>query len=113
MVRGFVSMRATVFLLSISLSAVCFAQDNVGDDSTVRYPASYFSEWSPVTAQDMLDRIPGLSSGGGFGGPGSFGGGGFSGPPFGAGGFGGPPEVSVEVAVVAVVLAVAAVAVRC
>ena len=48
-------------------------QDNVGDESTVRYPASYFSGWAPVTAQDMLDRIPGLSSGnnrGGFGGGG-------------------------------------------
>ena len=27
------------------------------------YPASYFAEWSPVTAQDMLDRIPGLDMG--------------------------------------------------
>ena len=40
------------------------AQDNVGEDSTVVYPANYFNEWTPVTAQDMLDRIPGLSGGG-------------------------------------------------
>ena len=40
------------------------AQDNVGEDSTVVYPANYFTEWTPVTAQDMLDRIPGLSGGG-------------------------------------------------
>ena len=89
MTQRFVSIRATVFLLLLSLSAFTRAQDNVGEDSTIRYPASYFSEWSPVTAQDMLDRIPGMSSGGGFGGPG--GGGGFRGPPPGAGGFGGPP----------------------
>ena len=40
-----------------------FGQVNVGDDSTVVYPSNYFSEWTPVTAQDMLDRIPGLSDG--------------------------------------------------
>ena len=70
----------------IGLSAqIAVAQDNVGDESTVVYPAAYFSEWIPVTAQDMLDRIPGLSGGGrgGFGGGGFSGGGGFRG--------GGPP----------------------
>ena len=46
------------------------AQDNVGEDSTVVYPANYFIEWTPVTAQDMLDRIPGLSDGRGSGGGG-------------------------------------------
>ena len=77
-------------LLSLGFIPLSFAQENVGDDSTVRYPAAYFSEWSPVTAQDMMDRIPGLSSGGGFGG--GPGGGGFRGPPgSGSGGSGGPP----------------------
>lgn len=38
------------------------AQDNVGDDSTIVYPASYFVEYAPVTAQDMLNRIPGMES---------------------------------------------------
>ena len=59
--------------LVLSLGSLASAQDNVGDESTVRYPASYFEEWAPVTAQDMMDRIPGLNSGGGRGG---FGGGG-------------------------------------
>ena len=64
-----------------------FAQDNAGDDSTIVYPASYFEEFSPVTAQDMLDRIPGMSS---RGGPGSGGG-----PPRGfTGGPGGGSNVS-------------------
>ncbi len=45
------------------------------DDAKVVYPASYFVEWSPVTAQDMLNRIPGVSGGGGGGGPGGGGGG--------------------------------------
>ena len=79
-------------ILALSIAAVnqtAFAQDNVGEDSTVRYVATYFSEWAPVTAQDMLDRIPGLDAGGGFGSPG---GGGFGGGPPGGGGFsGGPP----------------------
>ena len=86
-------------LLIAAVNQTAFAQDNVGEDSTVRYAATYFSEWAPVTAQDMLDRIPGLDAGGGFGSPGGggfgggFGGGGFSGGPppgfFGRGGGGG------------------------
>jgi hypothetical protein len=66
-----------ITLLCLSASSFSAAQENVGDESTVRYPAAYFSEWSPVTAQDMLDRIPGLSDGG-FGGGSS---GGFRGGP--------------------------------
>ncbi|MEX0965306.1 MAG: TonB-dependent receptor [Pseudohongiellaceae bacterium] len=34
-------------------------------DSTVIYTADFFSQYNPVTANDMLDRIPGLSLGGG------------------------------------------------
>ena len=75
-------------LLIVAVSQAVFAQDNLGEDSTVRYPTTYFSEWAPVTAQDMLDRIPGLDAGGSFGPPG---GGGFGGGPPGGGGFGGGP----------------------
>lgn len=41
------------------------------EDSTVVYPAEFFASYNPVTANDMLDRIPGLSidnNGGGGGG---------------------------------------------
>ena len=38
------------------------------DDSTVVYPAAFFEPYSPVSANDMLDRIPGVSVGGGGGG---------------------------------------------
>ena len=71
-------------LLNFSIAItgqLSFAQDNVGEESTVRYPASYFAEWAPVTVQDMLDRIPGLNTSGSFGSPGGFGGGGFGGGP--------------------------------
>ena len=59
------------------------AQDNVGDESTIRYPAEYFVDFNPMTAQDMVYRIPGVQtssrgrSGGGSGGRG-FGSGGSS-----------------------------------
>jgi outer membrane receptor for ferrienterochelin and colicins len=59
-------------LLVSSLAGAVNAQDNVGDESTVIYRADYFAEFNPITAQDMVDRIPGIggatSSGGGFGG---------------------------------------------
>ena len=55
-------------LMLLVFSQLATAQDNVGEESTVVYPASYFTEYSPVTAQDMLDRIPGAgTSGGGSG----------------------------------------------
>ena len=52
--------------LWISLTAISSvaAQDNVGEESTVVYNNDYFAQWSPVTAQDMIDRIPGLTQGG-------------------------------------------------
>jgi outer membrane receptor for ferrienterochelin and colicins len=78
-----IKIAGCMFLLS--LGSPISAQDSVGDDSTVRYPAAYFEEWAPVTAQDMMDRIPGLSSGGGSRGGFSSGGGG----PGGGGGGGG------------------------
>ena len=59
MFRG--SARIILSCLFVLGSQTVNAQDNVGEDSTVVYPANYFSEWTPVTAQDMLDRIPGLS----------------------------------------------------
>ena len=50
------------------------AVDAAGEnaDSTVVYTADFFAQYNPVTANDMLDRIPGISLGGG--GPGGGGG---------------------------------------
>ena len=69
--RALSSRFVTLTLLLLAAQFVS-AQDNVGDDSTVVYPASYFAEFNPVTAQDMLDRIPGVGSA--TGGGGNFGG---------------------------------------
>ncbi|MCB1670059.1 MAG: TonB-dependent receptor [Gammaproteobacteria bacterium] len=57
------------------------------DETTVTYPNSYFDQYGPVTAKDMLDRIPGLGSTTGGGPPGG-GGGGFRGGGGGGGGRG-------------------------
>jgi len=51
-----------VFLLLIAIfSLPATAQTNVGDDSTIVYPATYFAQYSPVTALDMINRIPGMN----------------------------------------------------
>jgi len=64
------------------------------DEATITYPSSYFTQYAPVTAQDMLNRIPGVGSttgggppgGGGFRGGGGGGGGGGRGFGSGSGG---------------------------
>ena len=55
----------SLLLLLAGYCSYASAQDNVGDDSTVIYPGSYFADYRPVTAQDMLNRIPGMSGSGG------------------------------------------------
>jgi len=54
---------------------VAFAQDDSSNDSTVVYTADYFAEYAPITAQDMLDRIPGQGQNSGRSGGSSSGGG--------------------------------------
>ncbi|PDH33333.1 MAG: hypothetical protein CNF02_09085 [OM182 bacterium MED-G28] len=59
------SLRALVlaFLLpfSVSLSYGQLTQpEDPSDDSTIVYPSSYFAEFFPVSANDMLNRIPGI-----------------------------------------------------
>ena len=63
----------TILTLLFSITSACVVeQDNVGDESTVVYPASYFVEYEPVTALDMLNRIPGMEQSGSSGIGGSF-----------------------------------------
>ena len=69
-------MSLRVFLLCVVFSthsSISQAQQAGENDSTVVYPADYFTEWAPITAQDMLARIPGQEDSGprgGGGGPG-------------------------------------------
>ena len=52
-----------LILLSI-IGVKGYSQDNVGDDSTILYPFSYFTQFAPRTALDMLNRIPGMTMSG-------------------------------------------------
>ncbi len=71
--RSILSHGVTVlFVLLAGFSSATLGQETSGDNSTVIYPADYFAEYAPITAQDMLDRIPGQvsdSPGGRGGGP--------------------------------------------
>ncbi len=78
----------SALLLVMSLSGQAAAQEPTANDSTVVYPADYFTEYAPITAKDMLDRIPGIGSATGGGGPGGPGGGGGGGRNPGGGGRG-------------------------
>ena len=75
--------------ITIILPRTALAQNVEDNDTTVIYPAAYFIEFSPVSAKDMLDRIPGVGSttGGGPSSSGGFrgGGGGRGGRGFGSG----------------------------
>lgn len=56
------AIRSLAIAVFSSFYSIGYSQDNVGEQSTVVYPATYFTEFSPVTAQDMIDRIPGVGS---------------------------------------------------
>ena len=51
--------RSVLTVAAIFLSPLSFGQA-ASEDSSVAYPASFFSPFSPVTVNDMLDRIPGI-----------------------------------------------------
>ena len=55
---------ASILLLSVLAPEINRAQDASEDGSTVVYPATYFTEWQPITAGDMLARIPGQDTNG-------------------------------------------------
>lgn len=73
---------AAAVIYSLSSTAV-LAQSITEEDTTVTYEASYFTQYGPVSAKDMIDRIPGVgnttgggpATGGGFRGGGGGGGG--------------------------------------
>jgi outer membrane receptor for ferrienterochelin and colicins len=71
-------LAASIVVASANFSFGVQAQES---DTTVRYTTEYFAEWAPVTAQDMLNRIPGAGSP-----TGGFQGGGGGGRGLGAGG---------------------------
>ena len=69
LICSFEKSTSYAFKISIVLSLIftvagltnsASAQESVGNDTTVVYPASYFAEYAPVSALDMLNRIPGM-----------------------------------------------------
>lgn len=80
MIAAWTGRHTLLTLLSLSVpEALLYAQEpspidspdqtlTSADGSTVIYPASFFTPYSPVSVSDMLDRIPGVSIGGRGGG---------------------------------------------
>ena len=61
-------LRGGAFSIALAFSLGCgvvSAQDAGEEASTVVYAADYFAQWQPITALDMLDRIPGQGAAGG------------------------------------------------
>jgi len=76
-------VHSLVFAVSMVMTTLVSAQidqnENPTDDSTIVYPAAYFADFLPVSANDMISRIPGIGlamRGGGGGGRGLGSGGG-------------------------------------
>lgn len=59
---GFPCLRVSALTLAICSANVLHAQEEDAEDlSTVVYPASFFAQYTPVSANDMITRIPGVS----------------------------------------------------
>lgn len=78
--------RALALSAVLAMPLTAQAQEQSADETTVTYPASYFTQYGPVSARDMIDRIPGVGNTTGGGPP--TGGGGFRGGGGGGGGRG-------------------------
>lgn len=66
-------LRLAISTALLASPFIASAQESSGDGGTVIYGADYFTEYAPISAQDMINRIPGLGEGGAP--PGGFGGG--------------------------------------
>ena len=59
--RQIALLLALFALMNPALSEIPSTNPTAGDDdSTVVYPANYFNQFFPVSANDMLSRIPGI-----------------------------------------------------
>lgn len=50
-----------IILLLFGICVPVLAQDAAEDESTVTYPASFFAQYGPVSVNDMLNVIPGIT----------------------------------------------------
>ena len=58
-IKMYLKVISTVLLCAVAASAI--AQEATEDESTVTYPASFFAQYGPVSVNDMLNVIPGIS----------------------------------------------------
>lgn len=58
-IRTIFNLTPLVFALSLATLSSARAQVSEDGNSTIVYPASFFDQFVPITALDMLDRIPG------------------------------------------------------
>ena len=61
MIKRSSAIAAWTGVLLMAVLPTVHAQNSTEDGSTVTYPASYFSAYNPLTVNDMLDRVPGIS----------------------------------------------------
>jgi outer membrane receptor for ferrienterochelin and colicin len=55
------NLTALCLCLTLQTAAAQEADQSAdGEDSTLTYPAAFFAQYSPVSVNDMLDRIPGI-----------------------------------------------------
>lgn len=56
------SLRLSALTLSLLGSSLLQAQESSGDgDSTIVYEANFFEQYTPISANDMISRIPGVN----------------------------------------------------
>ncbi len=56
-------IRLLLFVLPLAVSTVALAQDQADDSAGVRvFEPAYFTEYNPLNARDMVNRIPGVSA---------------------------------------------------
>ncbi len=55
------SFQVSLLTLSVLASHSLLAQESMGDDSTIVYQADFFDQYTPVSANDMISRIPGVN----------------------------------------------------
>jgi outer membrane receptor for ferrienterochelin and colicin len=55
------TLRTAFAALAVAFSPLAQSQNDSDSGSTINYPAEYFAEFTPLTVNDMLDRVPGIN----------------------------------------------------
>lgn len=64
------SLRLSALTLALIGTTLSHAQESNSENSTIVYEANFFAQYTPVSANDMITRIPGVNLRGGSGGRG-------------------------------------------